>query len=109
MRELTAPPDAEARSLTKRSHAAQVASMPVSPEPIPPEAVCLDDFETIARGKLPDVVYSYISGGAADEVTLRANRDAYARIRLRPRVLVDVSQLDTRVQLFGDALPFPAL
>ncbi len=48
-------------------------------------------------------------GGAADEITLRWNREAWQQIRLRPRVLVDVSQLDTRINLFGQELPFPIL
>lgn len=40
-----------------------------------------------------------MSAGAADELTLRWNVEAYHRIRLKPRVLVDVSHLDTRVIL----------
>jgi len=40
---------------------------------------------------------------------VRWNREAYEHIRLRPRVLVDVSKLDTRVKLFGEELPFPIL
>ncbi|HWZ58901.1 MAG TPA: alpha-hydroxy acid oxidase [Gemmatimonadaceae bacterium] len=83
--------------------------MSLSLERIPPEAVSVDDFEAIARQSLPGPVYDYVAGAAADELTLRANRDAYARIRLRPRVLVDVSRLDTRANLFGQELPFPAL
>ena len=50
-----------------------------------------------------------VSGGAADELTLRWNREAYDHIRLKPRVLVDVSKVDTRVKLFGQELPFPIL
>jgi 4-hydroxymandelate oxidase len=73
------------------------------------EPVCLDDFEAIAARQLPGAVYDYVAGGAADELTVRANREAYGRIRLRPRVLVDVSRLDTRVTLFGEVLPFPVL
>jgi 4-hydroxymandelate oxidase len=55
------------------------------------------------------MVYEYVASGAADENTLRWNRDAYDRIRLRPRVLQDVSNVDTRVSLFGRELPFPIL
>src|SRR5262249_19162266 len=43
------------------------------------------------------------------EITLRWNREALDRIRLRPRILVDVSNLDTRVKLFDHELPFPIL
>jgi 4-hydroxymandelate oxidase len=76
---------------------------------IPREAVCLDDFERLARTRLPGPTYDYVAGGAADEVTLRANRDAYGKIRLRPRVLVDVSTVDTTTHLLGHDLPFPVL
>jgi len=55
------------------------------------------------------LAFEYVAGGAADEITLRENRAAFDRIRLRPRVLVDVSRLDTRVSLLGLELPFPIL
>jgi 4-hydroxymandelate oxidase len=55
------------------------------------------------------MAFEYIAGGAGDEITLRANRQAFDRIRLRPRVLVDVSRLSTSIDLFGRCLPFPFL
>lgn len=58
---------------------------------------------------MSDSTYAFVAGGAADELTLRANREAYERILLDPTVLVDVSRLDTRVTLFGGELPFPIL
>ncbi|HVS53122.1 MAG TPA: alpha-hydroxy acid oxidase [Opitutaceae bacterium] len=67
------------------------------------------DYERLARERLSPMAWDYIAGGAADELTLRWNREAYDRLRLRPRVLVDVSQLDTRVTLLGRTLPFPIL
>jgi 4-hydroxymandelate oxidase len=75
----------------------------------PAQAVSLSDFEAMARERIPRLAYEYISGGAADEITLRWNREAYDRIQLRPRILVDVSRLDTRVKLFDQELPFPIL
>lgn len=69
----------------------------------------LSDFEEGARKKMPPMVYEYLAGGAADELTLRWNRESLEKIRLRPRVLVDVAKLDTRVTLFGQELPFPIL
>src|SRR5437763_12700130 len=63
----------------------------------------------MARERLSPAVWARISGGAADEITLRWNREAYDRIRLKPRILVDVSSIDTRIQLFGQELPFPIL
>jgi 4-hydroxymandelate oxidase len=73
------------------------------------EPVSLADFETLARTHIPAMAYEYISGGAADEITLRWNREAFDRLRLRPRILVDVAKLDTRLTLFGQELPFPIL
>lgn len=71
--------------------------------------VTLEDWHECARVKLPHMVYEYIAGGAGDEVTLRANRERFDRIQLRPRVLVDVSVVDTSVTLFGRRMPIPVL
>jgi 4-hydroxymandelate oxidase len=67
----------------------------------------LDTYEDAARGVLPRAVYDYFAGGAEDEVTLRANRTAYERYYLRPRVMVDVSHVDASVELLGERLAFP--
>jgi 4-hydroxymandelate oxidase len=56
---------------------------------------------------MSQMAYEYVAGGAGDEVTLGANREAFQRLQLHPRVLVDVSKLDTRVTLFGHELAFP--
>jgi 4-hydroxymandelate oxidase len=69
----------------------------------------LFDFETEAHTRVSHGAWERISGGSADEITLRWNREAYDHIRLKPRILVDVSKLDTRVTLFGHELPFPIL
>src|SRR5882724_4497660 len=74
--------------------------------PIPDETVSLSDFEALARQRAPHMAFEYISGGAADEITLKWNRESLDRIRLKPRILNDVSKLDTRVKLFGQELPF---
>jgi 4-hydroxymandelate oxidase len=74
-----------------------------------PEPVCLTDFEDAARRKLPPATWNFMAGGAADEITLRWNREGYDRLRLKPRVLVDVSQIDTRIRLLGLDLPHPIL
>ena len=67
------------------------------------------DYAKMAPDHMSKIGWEYISGGAADELTLRWNRESYDRIRLRPRVLVDVSQLDTKVTLFGREMPYPIL
>src|SRR5271157_2960988 len=69
----------------------------------------LFDFETEAQKRISHGAWARISGAAADEITLRWNHEAYERIRLKPRILVDVSKLDTRVTLFGQEFPFPIL
>src|SRR5689334_3908098 len=69
----------------------------------------LFDYEECARKRMDPVAYELVASGGADEITVRWNREAFDRIRLRPRVLVDVSKLDTRVNLFGQELPFPIL
>jgi 4-hydroxymandelate oxidase len=73
------------------------------------DALSLADFETLARNHISHGAWERVQGGAADELTVRWNHEAYEQIRLRPRVLVDVSKLDTRVKLFGQELPFPIL
>jgi 4-hydroxymandelate oxidase len=67
------------------------------------------DYAKLAPSRMSTIGWEYVSGGAADELTLRWNRDSYDRIRLRPRILVDVSQIDTRVTLLGRELRFPIL
>ena len=69
----------------------------------------LAGFESAARDRLPQMVYDYYAGGALDEITLRANRDAYDEIALRYRVLVDVSRRSLATGIFGRSLATPIL
>lgn len=71
------------------------------------DAINIEDLRAIARRRLPRFVFTYVDGGAEDEVTLRANRDAFARLRLRPRTLVDVSARDLSTQLLGRPAALP--
>ncbi len=68
----------------------------------------LFDFEAEAPKHISHGAWERIAGGAADEIALRWNHEAHEQFRLKPRAPVDVSQLDTRVRLFGLELPFPA-
>ena len=70
---------------------------------------CLSDYETAARQHIPHIFWEFYNGAAADELTMRWNIEAYQRMRLKPRVLVDVSNLDTRVTLLGHQHAFPIL
>jgi len=69
----------------------------------------LFDFEADAHTRISHGAWERLSGAAADEITLRWNREAYDHIRLKPRILVDVSKLDTRVTLFGQEFSHPIL
>lgn len=69
----------------------------------------LDDFEAPARAHMSAMAYEYMASGSADEITLAANREAFAKIKLLPRHLVDVSKIDTTLELFGRKHEFPLL
>ena len=69
----------------------------------------LFDFEGLAQQRLARMAFEYIASGAGDEITLRRNRDCFDEIRLHPRVLVDVSSIDTTCELFGERLEYPIL
>jgi lactate 2-monooxygenase len=77
----------------------QKPALPVAPERLEAEAV----------GILRPEVADYVSGGAGSEDTLRANRAEFERWHLVPRMLRDVHERDTRVDLFGNVLPAPVL
>jgi 4-hydroxymandelate oxidase len=66
-------------------------------------------FEPLARKRLTQMAYDYVRSGGADEITMRENRAGFGRLRLSPSVLVDVSQIDTRVNLFGGEFESPIL
>lgn len=72
-------------------------------------ATTLEDFEQLARQRMDAAAYEYVAGGAGAGLTERENRAAFERIRLRPRVLADVSRIDTRVRLFERDYAFPIL
>jgi len=63
--------------------------------------VNIEDLRRMAKRRLPRSVFDFFDGGAEDETTLRGNRAAFERVRLLPRVLVDVSKVDTGVEIFG--------
>jgi 4-hydroxymandelate oxidase len=78
-------------------------------DPVVRWPVNLEDFEAAARPRLTPTAYAYIAGAAGDELTAGRNRQAFGAIRLKPRVLVDASHLDTRIELLGRRLEFPIL
>ena len=70
-------------------------------------AASVEDLRAIARRRLPGGVFDYIDGAAEDERALHRNSEAFARLGLAPRVLRDVSAIDTTTSLFGRTLPLP--
>ena len=65
------------------------------------------DYRAAAQQFLPPFLFHYIDGGAYAEQTLRRNVDDFAAVALRQRVLKDMSQLDTSIELFGEKLSIP--
>ncbi|MET0308379.1 MAG: L-lactate dehydrogenase [Sphingomonas sp.] len=65
------------------------------------------DLAEAARRRLPHFLYDYIAGGSYDEQTLHANRDALKHVRLRQRVMRDVSGIETSTRLFGQDATLP--
>jgi 4-hydroxymandelate oxidase len=93
-------------ALGRRSAAAQSeapAGAPATP------LVCVADYREAARRRMARPVFEYVEAGAGDELTLEWNEEAFRRLRLRPRVLADVSRIDTKTRLLGRDLPFPLL
>lgn len=71
--------------------------------------VNLFEFEGIAKQKLSQMAYDYYSSGACDEVTVQENCTAYKRIKLKYRVLKDVSTRDLSVTILGEKISLPVM
>lgn len=78
-------------------------------EALPASIVNVADHMAHARTKLDDQAWAYFSGGAGDEITLRANSDAWDRIEIVPRVMRKLSGGNTRTALLGKTLAHPIL
>jgi isopentenyl diphosphate isomerase/L-lactate dehydrogenase-like FMN-dependent dehydrogenase len=69
----------------------------------------LADYEALAREKLTETAWDYYAGGAEDERTIADNCQAFRRIKLRPRVLIDVGKRDLTTEVLGQPIAFPVL
>ncbi|GAQ86352.1 Glycolate oxidase [Klebsormidium nitens] len=67
------------------------------------------ELEPLAKQKLSKVVYDYYASGAEDENTLKLNRFAFEHYRLKPRVLVDISDQDLRTSILGHEISMPIM
>lgn len=76
---------------------------------VEPRYLQVDDYEPVAKEKLPPDVYDYYAGGAGDERTLEENLRAFDRWVLRPRYLRGSGLPDTSIELLGTRVEFPIL
>ena len=72
-----------------------------------PAPLTVADYETLARALVEPAAWDYQAGGAGDEHSLADNLAAWTRVRLRPRILVDVSTRDLTATAFGAELAHP--
>ena len=97
------------------------AQSPVAAPPAAPRAAAsvpaaatadlfsIPQYEERARGLVSVPAWEYYDQGCADDLTVRWNREAFQRLRLESRVMVDVETIDTSTTLLGRALPHPIL
>jgi 4-hydroxymandelate oxidase len=97
---------AAAQSPPRPSPLAQQTTPPIPETELPVNVL---EYEAAAQKRISQMAYDYVAGGAGDEITLRANRSSFDKIRLMPRALVDVSKLDTKLQLLGQEFEFPII
>lgn len=73
------------------------------------QPINLFEYEKLAKEHLSQMTLDYYSSGAWDEITLRDNRAAFERVKLRPRILVDVSDRNLTTSILGQPLQLPLL
>ncbi|ODQ66560.1 FMN-dependent dehydrogenase [Nadsonia fulvescens var. elongata DSM 6958] len=94
--------DTEAENPDEIERLKRVANMP-------PLSQCynLFDFEHVAKLTMPSTAWAYYSSGADDEITLRENHRAFHRLWFKPRVLVDVTNVDLSTTMLGTKVAAP--
>jgi len=82
----------------------------------PPRALLnVEDYHQEAKGKLQKMIYDYYSTGSDDQLTLIDNQQAFRRIKLRPKILIDVSShsavnsVNCHTQFFNSTVAFPCI
>ena len=71
------------------------------------DAIDVFDLEAVAEARIPMAHWAYLAGGVNDDAMLRINRDAFRHYAVRSRRLVDVSDVDMSVNIFGERWPTP--
>jgi len=67
----------------------------------------IEDLRQRAKGKLPRGIFEFVDGGAEDGIAVQNNRDAYRSLKIKNRVLVDVSGRSTETEIFGKKITMP--
>src|SRR5580692_8434945 len=91
----------------ERSGFAQSASIAADVIASPAEALDVMDFEEAAHRKVMPGHWAYMASGVDDDATLRANREGYKHVELRPRRLRDATKVDMHVNLGGTVYNSP--
>ncbi|OIT19154.1 peroxisomal (s)-2-hydroxy-acid oxidase glo3 [Nicotiana attenuata] len=73
------------------------------------EPVNVNEFQELAKQALPKMYYDFFAGGAEDQYTLNENIEAFRRITIRPRILVDVSRIDMSTVILGHKTSAPIM
>ena len=74
---------------------------------IPPHLQTLADYEIQAQKHLSDMVWQYLQGGAMDEQSVSDNLQQFQNIQLVPRLLNDLTQGSTEIEILGQKFPHP--
>jgi 4-hydroxymandelate oxidase len=90
-----------------RNVLAQTTSLSADVISTPAGALNVFDFEEAAHRKVRDAHWAFMVSGVDDDGTLRANREGYQHVQLRPHRLRDATKVDMRVQLFGETFNSP--
>src|SRR5262249_28021854 len=69
----------------------------------------IEELRLIARRRLPNFIFEYMDSGAEDEISLRANRDAFGRLKFVPRALRDTTSRKLATSLFGKEASLPLI
>jgi isopentenyl diphosphate isomerase/L-lactate dehydrogenase-like FMN-dependent dehydrogenase len=85
-----------------------VISLPVYRDEIM-KVINLHEFEDAAKKALSVAAFDYVAAGAGDELTLKANREAFSHYWVRRKIMIDVSTVDTSFELFGKTYDNPIL
>jgi len=87
--------------------AGSASSSIICPTKAGPTPVNVWEYESYASTMLPRNAFDYYSSGANDMITLKENRQAFNRLRLRPRILHDVNVVDLSTTILGEKVEFP--